>query len=103
TAMCDLVDALQETETKLHDKAATETVEVWELVPGVKVLVRNGQHVPVDGRVISGFGGVDEASITVESVPAEKSECAEVFAGTWLRSGVFRVEATAVGSASALE
>ncbi|APT83713.1 heavy metal translocating P-type ATPase [Corynebacterium ammoniagenes] len=101
-ALSDLVDSAPETATKLHDDGSTETVEVWELMPGEKVLVRNGQQVPVDGRVISGFGGVDEASITGESVPAEKSEGAEVFAGTWLRSGVLRVEATAVGSDSTL-
>jgi len=101
-ALSDLVDSAPETATKLHDDGSTETVEVWELMPGEKVLVRNGEQIPVDGRVISGFGGVDEASITGESVPAEKSEGAEVFAGTWLRSGVLRVEATAVGSESTL-
>ncbi|MDN5706690.1 heavy metal translocating P-type ATPase [Corynebacterium casei] len=101
-ALSDLVDSAPETATKLHDDGSTETVEVWELMPGEKVLVRNGEQIPVDGRVISGFGGVDEASITGESVPAEKSEGAEVFAGTWLRSGVLRVEATAVGSDSTL-
>lgn len=101
-ALSDLVDSAPETATKLHDAGSTETVEVWELMPGEKVLVRNGEQIPVDGRVISGFGGVDEASITGESVPAEKSEGAEVFAGTWLRSGVLRVEATAVGSESTL-
>lgn len=101
-ALSDLVDSAPETATKLHDDGSTETVEVWELMPGEKVLVRNGEQIPVDGRVISGFGGVDEASITGESVPAEKSEGAEVFAGTWLLSGVLRVEATAVGSDSTL-
>lgn len=101
-ALSDLVDSAPETATKLHDDGSAETVEVWELMPGEKVLVRNGEQIPVDGRVISGFGGVDEASITGESVPAEKSEGAEVFAGTWLRSGVLRVEATAVGSESTL-
>ena len=82
-ALSDLVDSAPETATKLHDDGSTETVEVWELMPGEKVLVRNGEQIPVDGRVISGFAGVDEASITGESVPAEKSEGAEVFAGTW--------------------
>ena len=101
-ALSDLVDSAPETATKLHDDGSTETVEVWELMPGEKVLVRNGEQIPVDGQVISGFAGVDEASITGESVPAEKSEGAEVFAGTWLRSGVLRVEATAVGSESTL-
>lgn len=100
-ALSDLVDQAPETATVLRD-GEPETVEIWELVPGDTVLVRNGEQIPVDGRVISGHGGVDEATITGESVPAEKAENSEVFAGTWLRSGVLRVEAIAIGSDSTL-
>ncbi|MFD6729137.1 heavy metal translocating P-type ATPase [Corynebacterium xerosis] len=100
-ALSDLVDAAPETATILRD-GEPDTVEIWELVPGDTVLVRNGEQVPVDGRVISGHGGVDEATITGESVPAEKAADSEVFAGTWLRSGVLRIEAIGIGSDSTL-
>ncbi len=100
-ALSDLVEAAPETATVLRD-GEPQTVEVWELVPGDIVLIRNGEQVPVDGTVISGHGGVDEASITGESVPAEKAEGVEVFAGTWLRSGVLRVKAVGIGSDTAL-
>ncbi|WP_236863758.1 heavy metal translocating P-type ATPase [Brevibacterium daeguense] len=100
-ALSDLVEAAPETATVLRD-GEPETVEIWELVPGDVVLVKNGEQVPVDGRVITGNGGVDEATITGESVPAEKSEGSEVFAGTWLRSGVLRIEAVGIGSDSTL-
>ncbi len=100
-ALSDLVDSAPETATVLRD-GEPETVEVWELEPGDLVLVRNGEQVPVDGRVLSGNGGVDEATITGESVPAEKSEGSEVFAGTWLRSGVLRVEAIGIGADTTL-
>lgn len=100
-ALSDLVDSAPDTATVLRE-GEPETVEVWELEPGDIVLVRNGEQVPVDGRVISGNGGVDEATITGESVPAEKSEGSEVFAGTWLRSGVLRVEAIGIGAATTL-
>jgi len=100
-ALSDLVDAAPETATVLRD-GEPQTVEVWELVPGDIVLIRNGEQVPVDGTVISGHGGVDEASITGESVPAEKAEGTEVFAGTWLRSGVLRVKAVGIGADTAL-
>lgn len=100
-ALSDLVDSAPETATVLRD-GEPETVEIWELTPGDVVLVKNGEQIPVDGRVISGTGGVDEATITGESVPAEKFEGSEVFAGTWLRSGVLRVEAIGIGSDSAL-
>ncbi|EFV90188.1 heavy metal translocating P-type ATPase [Dietzia cinnamea P4] len=71
-ALSDLVEAAPDTATVLRD-GEPETVEIWELVPGDVVLVKNGEQVPVDGRVITGNGGVDEATITGESVPAEKS------------------------------
>ena len=90
-ALSDLVDAAPETATVLREGEA-EIVEIWELLPGDTVLVRNGEQVPVDGRVLTGHGGVDEATITGESLPAEKAAGAEVFAGTWLRSGVLQVE-----------
>ena len=101
-ALSDLVDSAPETATKLNPDGSTETVELWELIPGDTVLVKNGEQVPVDGRVLSGHGGVDEAQITGESVPAEKAEGSDVFAGTWLRSGLLRVEAVGIGSDSTL-
>lgn len=100
-ALSDLVDAAPETATVLRD-GEPETIEIWELAPGDVVLVKNGEQIPVDGRVLSGHGGVDEATITGESVPAEKTEDSEVFAGTWLRSGVLRIEAIGIGSDSTL-
>lgn len=101
-SLSDLVDSAPETATKLNADDSTTTVELWELKPGDIVLVRNGEQIPVDGKVIIGAGGVDEATITGESMPAEKTPGSEVFAGTWLRSGVLRVEATGIGSDSTL-
>src|SRR5690606_36001514 len=100
-ALSDLVDSAPETATVIRDDKP-ETVEVWELVPGDLVLIRNGEQVPVDGTVVSGNGGVDEASITGESVPVDKGEGTEVFAGTWLRSGVLRVKAIGIGADTTL-
>lgn len=100
-ALSDLVDAAPETATVMRDGDPV-TVEVWELSPGDIILVRNGEQVPVDGRVVSGHGGVDEATITGESVPAEKAEGSETFAGTWLRSGVLQIEAVNIGADTTL-
>src|SRR5690554_5747998 len=100
-ALSDLVAAAPETATVLRDDQP-QTVEVWELVPGDTVLIRNGEQVPVDGVIVSGNGGVDEASITGESVPADKGEGMDVFAGTWLRSGVLRVKAVGIGADTTL-
>ena len=100
-ALNELVDAAPETATVLKDGQA-EIVDLWEVEPGDVVLVKNGEPIPVDGRVISGSGGVDEATITGESLLASKTEGQEVIAGTWIRSGVLHVEAVAVGSESLL-
>lgn len=100
-ALSDLVAAAPDQATVLRDGELV-TVETWELEPGEVVLVRNGEQIPVDGRVITGQGGVDEATITGESMPAEKHDGSQVFAGTWLRSGLLRVEAERIGADSTL-
>lgn len=81
-----------------------EQVEVAaaDVKTGETVLVKNGQKVPVDGVVIGGVGAVDEASITGESIPVEKTDDDQVFAGTILTGGFLQVRATGVGADTTL-
>jgi Cu+-exporting ATPase len=65
-------------------------------------VVRAGDRVPVDGRVLSGESTVNESMLTGESVPVAKSADAKVFAGTVNETGPLRCEATAVGAATLL-
>lgn len=74
------------------------TVAIGELRIGDVVLVRAGDKVPVDGRIVSGSGSVNEAPITGESVPKDKGEGSEVFAGTVLESGALDVRTEKVGA-----
>lgn len=67
------------------------------VVPGDMLLVRPGDKIPVDGTVAAGSSFVDESMITGEPVPAEKTEGAEVFAGTINQKGSFRFTARKVG------
>ncbi|MDQ2623835.1 MAG: heavy metal translocating P-type ATPase, partial [Actinomycetota bacterium] len=69
---------------------------------GETVLVKNGAKVPVDGVVLAGTGALDEASITGESIPAEKAAGDTVFAGTVSRGGFLQVEARGVGTDTTL-
>ena len=78
------------------------TVPVGDLRPGDVVLVRPGERVPVDGRVVSGRAAVEEAAITGESLPAEKGPGAEVFAGTLATGGALQVSTTRTGEGTAL-
>ncbi len=73
------------------------TVPVDTLVPGTVVLVRAGEGIPVDGTVTAGSAAVNEASITGESVPVERSPGASVLAGTIVEAGAIDVRTDTVG------
>ncbi len=74
-----------------------EDVEVGDIV-----VVRPGEKVPVDGRVVSGSSAVDEAMITGESIPVTKGPGDGVIGATMNASGSFRFTATGVGKDTAL-
>ncbi len=65
---------------------------------GETVVVRPGERIPVDGRVIDGASAVDEAMISGEPIPVEKGPGATVIGGTVNGSGSFRFEATGIGA-----
>jgi Cd2+/Zn2+-exporting ATPase len=69
---------------------------------GETVLVKAGQRVPVDGEVIDGAAAVNEAAITGEPIPAEKSAGSRVHAGTVAENGLLRIRATGVGADTTL-
>ena len=77
-------------------------VPVEDVGIGDVVVVRPGEKVPVDGRIVSGESAVDEAMITGESIPVTKREGDEVIGATMNTSGSFRFEATRVGKETAL-
>ena len=73
-----------------------------EPTTAVTVLVKAGARVPVDGVVLTGVGAVDEASITGESIPAEKTDGDAMYAGTVATAGLLQVEARGVGADTTL-
>jgi Zn2+/Cd2+-exporting ATPase len=85
-------NALREREGKL------ETVPVEELAVTDIVVVRPGDRVPSDGKVIAGISEVDDAPITGESVPVPKKAGASVFGGSINANGELRVEVTRVAT-----
>ncbi|MAC56166.1 MAG: cadmium-transporting ATPase [Gimesia sp.] len=74
-----------------RDGSETE-VPVEELERGDLVVVRTGERIPVDGRVIDGNSAVDESPITGESIPVEKTAGNDVFAGSLNGDGSLEVE-----------
>lgn len=81
---------------------STRDVEIHELTVGDKVLVKPGEKIPLDGRVLSGSSSVDESMLTGESIPVTKGRNAEVFGATLNQSGALTLEVTTVVGDSVL-
>jgi len=71
-----------------------KTVDVNEVEPGMTLLVRPGERIPLDGNVAEGFSHVDQAIVTGESVPVTKKVNDCVYAGTLNISGVLKIAVT---------
>jgi Cd2+/Zn2+-exporting ATPase len=97
SALAELVAVAPDVAVVMHEGQQIE-VPAAGVVMGETVLVKNGAKVPVDGEVIAGTGALDKASITGESIPAEKSTGDKVFAGTVSMCGFLQVRATGVGA-----
>jgi Cu+-exporting ATPase len=80
----------------------TREVPIASLRVGEVFLVRAGDSIAVDGRVLSGESSVNEAMLTGESIPVSKVRGDLVLAGTVNESGPLRCEATAVGASTLL-
>ncbi len=79
-----------------------QEIPAADLLAGDIVLVRPGERIPADGEVTDGVSFVDEAMITGEPVPVEKTPGARVTGGTVNGTGAFRFRATAVGGETVL-
>ncbi|MDE3143102.1 MAG: cadmium-translocating P-type ATPase [Bacteroidota bacterium] len=77
-------------------------VESTALHVGDLVLIRNGEHVPMDCKVLWGEANVNEAIITGESVPIEKKIKDQLIGGSILESGTIKAQVTAVGEDTVL-
>jgi heavy metal translocating P-type ATPase len=87
-----LLDLAPETATRLADDGTETTVPAGELAVGDVVLVRPGERIGADGRVLDGLSDVDQATITGEPMPVAKQPGDEVFAGTLNGTGALRVK-----------
>jgi cation-transporting P-type ATPase J len=93
-AVRGLANLAPEQATVLGDDGAEREVPAADLAVGHRVLVRPGESLPADGRVVAGGSEVDQASITGEPLPVDKVVGDEVFAGTSNGTGVLTVEVT---------
>src|ERR1700716_2639239 len=95
-AIRDLLDFLPRA-VSVRRAGAVAEVQADTLTAGDAVLVNPGGRIPVDGTVIAGHSFVDQARITGESLPVEKTAGAAVFAGSINQSGELEVRAERIG------
>lgn len=72
----------------------SEKVSVSDLIVGDHILIKPGERIPVDGKILDGRTNIDQAAITGESIPVSKSVGDEVFAGTVNLRGSITIEMT---------
>lgn len=97
SAIKELTDMVPESALKMIENGEFIEIDVDDVNEGDLLLVKTGAKVPVDGRVISGEGYINEASITGESLPVDKEKDSMVYAGTILENGTLQIVADRVG------
>ncbi|RKD89268.1 heavy metal translocating P-type ATPase [Halopiger aswanensis] len=102
-ALRKLLEMEAETATVVREDGTEEAVPLEDVAVGDRMKVRPGEKIPTDGVVVDGQSAVDESMVTGESVPVEKEEGDEVVGSTINENGVLVVEATKVGSDTALQ
>ena len=86
-----LLDLAPDNATRIDIGGEEHTVAAADLDVGDSVLVRPGERIPADATVIGGGSEVDQATITGEPLPVDKSTGDEVFAGTLNGTGALRI------------
>lgn len=95
-AIRDLLEFLPR-EVSVRRTGAVRTISADDLSVGEAILIAPGGRIPVDGMVLSGHSFVDQSRITGESMPVEKIEGAQIFAGSINQSGALEVRAERIG------
>ncbi|AQS66723.1 heavy metal translocating P-type ATPase [Streptomyces pactum] len=86
-----LLDLAPATATRVEADGSETALAVEDLTVGDTILVRPGERIGADGRVLDGASDVDQATITGEPLPVPKEKDDEVFAGTLNGTGALRV------------
>ncbi|MCX7922435.1 MAG: heavy metal translocating P-type ATPase [Clostridia bacterium] len=93
---------LQAKTARVIRNGTEQDIPIEEVETGDIVVVRPGEKVPVDGKIIDGNSSIDESMLTGESLPVEKKAGDYVIGATINKFGTFKFEATKVGKDTAL-
>lgn len=93
---------LQPKTVRVYRDGAEMEIGVKDVHVGDEIVIRSGEKIPVDGKVLSGSSYVDESLMTGEPIPAEKKAGEQVFAGTINQHGSFTFSAEKIGKQTVL-
>lgn len=96
TAIEKLMDLSPKEAVVLKDNIETK-VKIEEVKLGDIVVVKKGNSVPIDGKIIEGNASIDQSNITGESIPVYKTANDDVYSSTIVTAGYIKVKATKVG------
>ncbi len=88
--------------TRIKEDGSYEVITIKDIQVKDRLLVRPGEKLPIDGVIVKGHASIDEAMLTGESVPADKSIGDKVFAATINSNTSFEMEASVTGLDTAL-
>lgn len=97
-------DLMHFQEVKAHKMINGQIIEVHssEIKPGDVLVINSGDKIPVDGEIIWGEASINEAMLTGESIPLEKSKYDQVIGGTLIEKGSIHVLVTKTGKHTVL-
>ncbi len=102
SAIRALLDLAPKTARRIAADGSETDVPLDEVQAGDRLRIRPGDSVPVDGIVVEGRSSVDEAMITGEPVPVEKTEGDKVIGGTVNKNGSLVMQAEKIGAETML-
>lgn len=91
-ALESLASLMPDTANRITENGETEEVQIDDIKVGDLLLVKPGEKMPLDGKIVKGKSQVDESMLTGESVPVEKSVGDEVIGGSINREGSLTIE-----------
>ena len=100
-AIRKLMDLAPKKAVVIRDGVETE-IDIDDVIRGDIAVIKAGDSVPADGIVLDGNGAVNEAAITGESIPSEKTAGDRLIGGTVLESGYLRMEVQKTGEETTL-
>ncbi|WP_440857231.1 heavy metal translocating P-type ATPase [Staphylococcus shinii] len=100
-ALSELLN-LQVKEARVLRNNKEQMVPLSEVVEGDYLIIKPGEKIPVDGKILKGKTSIDESMLTGESIPVEKTQSDYVIGSTMNKNGIITIEATKVGKDTAL-